>query len=84
MKKILGVLAGVAVFVGVLALATPTPVVAAKWPDCSRGKYCGTPEPDFYCPTCYYWEPCGPQCGCKLIPGCTHPAGIAASERATP
>ena len=70
MKKLLGALAGAAFFVGIVALAAPTPAADARFPHCLKGKYCGSPEPDFTCPPCYYWEICGPQCGCRPIPSC--------------
>jgi hypothetical protein len=70
MKKLFVVLAGGAAFVGTLALAEPMPTLDAKVPHCLKGKYCGTPEPGSFCPPCYYWETCGPQCGCRPIPSC--------------
>lgn len=78
MKKVFGLLASVAAVVGILALATPVPAASHGWPHCKNGRYCGAPEPDACMEPCHYWEPCGAQCGCKLIPGCDphahHPA----------
>jgi hypothetical protein len=70
MKQFIGVFATLAVLAGVVALQLPAPVLSSRWPDCQKGKYCGTPEPGFQCPPCYYWEPCGPKCGCRPIPSC--------------
>ena len=63
MKKILGILVTVAIFVGICALVTPAPASNCK-------PVCSSPEPGFECPTCQYWNPCSPNCGCKKIPGC--------------
>lgn len=71
MKKLFGFVTLGVIVVGILALVSPTPVMAAKGPKCKNGHVC-TIESDWIpvCPPCYYWQYCGPQCGCRPIPGC--------------
>jgi hypothetical protein len=70
LKKLIGVLAGIALVVGSAALATPTPAAPRYWPHCKNHSGCGAPEPGSCPGPCQYWEWCGEQCGCKKIPGC--------------
>jgi hypothetical protein len=75
MQRFLLVLAIVAILFGATALATPAVSDPTNPPPrCSQhGRRCGTPEPDLCTGPCEYWEPCGKDCGCKLLPGCTPP-----------
>lgn len=70
MRKLVGVLAGGAIVVGMLTLVTPTPATGGNGPTCPPDRWCGSPEPGFECPPCEYWDSCGPHCGCRAIPGC--------------
>jgi len=74
MKKLIGIFALIVACVGVEALLAPMPQAYGNGngPRCSGHKYC-TIEPDGEipdCGPCRYWEFCGPQCGCRSIPGC--------------
>jgi hypothetical protein len=68
-KKLFGLVTLGVIFVAILALVSPTPVMAA--PKCKNNHYC-TIEPDGVpsCPPCFVWQWCGMQCGCRPIPAC--------------
>ena len=68
MKKLLGFTVSLACLVGVFALATPAPASNGQGRTCKQG-IC-TIEEGFCIGPCLYWQPCAPNCGCKVIPGC--------------